>query len=90
MLKNLDLTRGLVFSGQLMLVLTQKSVSREEAYIWTQRNAMKVWDEGGSYAALINKDADITSKLSSDEIDRVFDLKHYLRNVGRVFDRVFS
>jgi len=90
MLKNLDLTRGLVFSGQLLLALTQKGVTREDAYAWTQRNAMKVWDEGGDYQQLINQDADIASKLSSDEIARVFDLKHYLRNVEKVFDRVFS
>ena len=50
MLKNLGLTRGLVFSGQLLLALTQRGVSREDAYAWTQRNAMKVWDEGGDYA----------------------------------------
>ncbi|MBC7900508.1 MAG: adenylosuccinate lyase [Saprospiraceae bacterium] len=90
MLKNLNLTGGLVFSGQLMLALTQKGISREEAYIWTQRNAMKVWDEGGEYEELINKDADISSKLSSEEIARVFDLKHYLRNVDKVFARVFN
>ncbi|MEO6655614.1 MAG: adenylosuccinate lyase [Pyrinomonadaceae bacterium] len=90
MLKNLDLTRGLVFSGQLMLALTQKSVSREHAYAWTQRNAMKVWDEGGDYADLINKDADISANLSAEEIARVFDLAHYLRNVDKVFERVFS
>jgi adenylosuccinate lyase len=90
MLKNLDLTRGLVFSGQLMLVLTQKGVSREDAYAWTQRNAMKVWDEGGDYVDQIKKDADISSYLSAEEIARVFDLKHYLRNVDEVFERVFS
>lgn len=90
MLKNLDLTRGLVFSGQLMLALTQKGVSREEAYTWTQRNAMKVWDEGGNYRKLIENDADISSRLSADEIARVFDLQHYLRNVDKVFERVFS
>ncbi len=89
MKKNLDLTRGLVFSGQLMLVLTQKGISREDAYTWTQRNAMKVWDEGGDYRELIELDADISSHLSTEEIARVFDLKHYLRNVGEVFDRVF-
>ena len=89
MLKNLDLTRGLVFSGQLMLALTQKGVSREDAYDWTQRNAMKVWDEGGEYQKLIKKDADISSHLSAEEINRVFDLKHYLRNVDKVFARVF-
>jgi adenylosuccinate lyase len=89
MLKNLNLTRGLVFSGQLLLALTQKGVSREEAYAWTQRNAMKVWDEGGEFKKLVIKDADISSRLSEDEIARVFDLKHYLRNVDKVFGRVF-
>ncbi len=90
MLKNLELTRGLVFSGQLMLALTQKGVTREDAYVYTQRNAMKVWDEGGEYSELVKGDADISSHLSADEIARVFDLKHYLRNVDRVFERVFS
>src|SRR6188768_1772396 len=90
MLKNLGLTRGLVFSGQLLLALTQKGISREDAYVYTQRNAMKVWDEGGDYAELVKNDADISSHLSAEEIARVFDLKHYLRNVGKVFDRVFD
>ena len=90
MLKNLNLTRGLVFSGQLLLALTQKGVSREDAYAWTQRNAMKVWDEGGEYAELIKRDADISSRLSGEEIARVFDLNHYLRNVDKVFTRVFA
>lgn len=90
MLTNLALTRGLVFSGQLLLALTQKGVSREDAYAWTQRNAMKVWDDGGEYEELLKKDADISSHLSADEIARVFDLKHYLRNVDKVFDRVFN
>ena len=90
MLKNIELTRGLTFSGQLMLALTQKGVSREDAYVYTQRNAMKVWDEGGDYKELVMNDADISRQLSSEEIARVFDLKHYLRNVGKVFDRVFG
>ena len=90
MMKNLNLTRGLVFSGQLLLALTQKGVSREDAYGWTQRNAMKVWDEGGDYQTLVTSDADISSKLSSEEIARVFDLRHYLRNVDKVFARVFN
>jgi adenylosuccinate lyase len=90
MLKNLNATRGLVFSGQLMLALTQKGVSREDAYAWTQRNAMKVWDEGGEYQELVTKDADISSRLSAEEIARVFDVSHYLRNVQKVFLRVFG
>lgn len=90
MLKNLNLTRGLVFSGQLMLALTQKGVSREDAYVFTQRNAMKVWDEGGEYKDLVMNDEDIRTKLSVEEIEKVFDVKHYLRNVGKVFERVFK
>ncbi len=90
MLKNLNLTRGLVFSGQLLLALTQKGVSREDAYVMTQRNAMKVWDEGLDYQDLIEKDADISSHLSAEEIARVFDVRHYLRNVEKVFARVFD
>ncbi len=73
-----------------MLDLTQKGVSREDAYVYTQRNAMKVWDEGGEYKELVTNDADISSHLSSEEIARVFDLGHYLRNVGRVYERVFE
>ena len=90
MLKNLNMTGGLVFSGQLMLALTQNGISREDAYVYTQRNAMKVWDEGGEYKELVMKDADISSRLSQEEIGRVFDLKHYLRNVEKVFSRVFD
>ena len=90
MLKNLNITRGLVFSGQLLLALTQKGVSREDAYSWTQRNAMKVWDQGGEYSELVQKDADISTHLSAEEIARVFDVGHYLRNVDRVFERVFA
>jgi adenylosuccinate lyase len=90
MLKNIELTKGLTFSGQLMLALTQKGVSREDAYVYTQRNAMKVWDEDGDYKELVTSDADVTSKLSPEEIARVFDLKHYLRNVDKVFERVFG
>jgi adenylosuccinate lyase len=90
MLKNLHLTRGLIFSGQLLLALTQKGVSREEAYLWTQRNAMKVWDEGGEYLDLVKKDVDISAHLSPEEIARVFDIQHYLKNVNKVFERVFN
>ncbi len=90
MLKNIALTRGLVFSGPLLLALTRKGVTREDAYTWTQRNAMKVWDEGAEYIDLVRSDRDISSRLTADEIERVFDLNHYLRNVDRVFDRVFA
>jgi len=90
MLENLNATRGLVFSGQLLLALTQKGVSREEAYVWAQRNAMQVWDNGGNFKNLVLADKDITKILSHEEIEKVFDVKYYLRNVDRVFKRVFG
>ena len=89
MLENLNATRGLIFSGQLLLALTNKGVSREAAYDWVQRNAMKVWDEGTDFLKLIKADADIGAKLTSDEIDQTFSLDHYLRNVDTIFERVF-
>jgi adenylosuccinate lyase len=90
MLENLNLTRGLVFSGQLLLALTQKGVSREDAYVFAQRNAMRVWDEGGNFKDLALADKDITEHLSNEEIEKVFSYEHYLRNVGKVFERVFG
>jgi adenylosuccinate lyase len=90
MLKNLGATRGSIFSGQLLLALTQAGVSREQAYEWVQRNALKAWDEGGELQILAANDKDISAHLSRAEIDRVFSLDTYLRNVDKVFARVFS
>jgi len=80
----------LVFSGQLLLALTQKGVSREDAYVFAQRNAMKVWDEAADFKELVLADKDVTDKLSVEEIERVFSFEHYLRNVEKVFVRVFE
>jgi len=90
MLQNLQITRGLIFSGQLLLVLTQKGVSRETAYEWVQRNAMKVWDENKDFHELVSNDTDIKSQLSPREIDAIFTLDTYLRNINAIFDRVFG
>jgi adenylosuccinate lyase len=90
MLENIQATRGLVFSGELLLALTQKGVARETAYEWVQRNAMKVWDENKNFRELLGSDADISGQLSADEIDAVFNLDTYLRNVDTIFERVFG
>ena len=90
MLENLKLTRGLIFSGQLLLALTNAGVSREQAYEWVQRNSMRVWDEGTEFQELVNADSDIAARLTQQEIDRVFSLDHYLRNVDAIYDRVFG
>lgn len=90
MLENLAATRGSIFSGQLLLVLTQAGVSREQAYEWVQRNALQAWDEGGDLQTLAAADKDISAHLSREQIDRVFSLDTYLRNVDKVFARVFA
>jgi adenylosuccinate lyase len=90
MLENLAATRGSIFSGQLLLVLTQAGVSREQAYEWVQRNALQAWDEGGDLQTLAAADKDISAHISREQIDRVFSLDTYLRNVDKVFARVFG
>jgi len=89
MLENLKATRGLIFSGQLLLALTQAGVARETAYEWVQRNAMKAWDEGREFQSLVSADKDITTNLSKAQIAAVFSLDTYLRNVDAIFSRVF-
>src|SRR5256714_1985831 len=90
MMENLNATRGLVFSGQLLLALTQAGVARETAYEWVQRNAMKSWDEGADFHELVSADKDIAKTLSQEQIKAVFSLDEYLTNVGKVFARVFT
>ena len=90
MLENLNATRGLIFSGQLLLALTSRGVSRETAYEWVQRNAMRVWDENQDFLDLIMADKDIRNQLSEGEVRQVFSLDHYLRNVSAIFERVFK
>jgi adenylosuccinate lyase len=90
MRENLGLTHGLIYSGELLLELVSKGVSREDAYRWVQRNAMRVWDEGGSFKEKVLGDADITRLCSAKEIDAVFDSSRLVRNVDRIFERVFG
>jgi adenylosuccinate lyase len=90
MLENLNATRGSVFSQQLLLALTQAGVSREQAYEWVQRNALQAWDEGQELKSLVSADKEISAHLNQEQIDRVFSLDTYLRNVGAIFQRVFG
>jgi adenylosuccinate lyase len=90
MKQNLELTHGLIYSGELLLALVARNVSREDAYCWVQRNAMRVWDEGGTFKDKILTDADIKKTLSASDIDHVFDSSRLLANVDRIFDRVFK
>ncbi len=90
MMENLNLMRGLIFSGQLLLDLTEKGVSREEAYRWVQRNAMQVWETGKDFKSLVERDPDIRKLLSPREITATFNLGRYLKHVDRIFRRVFG
>jgi adenylosuccinate lyase len=87
---NLDLTRGLAFSGTLLLELTQKGLSREAAYALVQRHAMDTWDKGGDYRDRVLADPAITEVLSKEEIDRAFSLDQSLRHIDAIFDRTLE
>src|SRR3990167_4623033 len=92
MQKNLDRMGGLVHSQRVLLALTQAGASREESYVLVQRNAMKVWDSDGqlSLLELLKADADVTAKLSADELTALFDLGYHMKHVDTIFDRVFG
>ena len=87
---NLDKLGGLVHSQQVLLALTQKGVSREDAYVFVQRNAMKIWADGGSYLDKLKTDSDVTAKLSHNELDALFDLDQHFHHVDTIFERVFG
>ena len=90
MSENLELTHGLVYSGELLLELVSKGITREEAYRWVQRNAMRVWDEGGTFKDKVLSDADIVRVCSKKDVEKVFDSTRLLKNVDRIFARVFG
>ena len=87
---NLDQLGGLVHSQQVLLALTQKGVSRENAYVYVQRNAMKIWAEGGSYLDNLKADTDVSAHLSDQELDSLFDLSQHFQHVDTIFKRVFG
>ena len=90
MRENLELTRGLAFSGTLLLALAEKGLSREEAYALVQRHAMDTWDRGGDFRERILADAEIGAALSKEEIDRAFSLEQALRHVDAIFARTLD
>jgi adenylosuccinate lyase len=90
MRKNLDRLGGLIHSQRVLLALTQKGVSREEAYSYVQRNAMPVWRGEGDFLTLLKKDPDVSKALSAAELEELFDLDYHLKHVDTVFRRVFG
>jgi adenylosuccinate lyase len=90
MRENLEQSRGLVFSGSLLLELARKGLSREDAYRLVQRHAMETWERGGDFRERVASDPAISELLSKEEIDRAFDLGHALRNVDAIFERTLA
>lgn len=87
---NMAKSFGLYNSQKVMLALTEKGLSRENAYSIVQSNAMKSWKEEKEFKGLLLKDRDIKKYLSKAEIDNIFDLRHYFKNIGYIFERVFG
>jgi adenylosuccinate lyase len=87
---NLDSMKGLVFSGQVLLVLAEKGLSREDAYRLVQRNAMKVWQEQGTLRELLGADEEVAKWLSAEELDDAFDLERQMEHVDTIYRRVFG
>ena len=90
MQKNLDRLGGLVHSQRVLLALTQKGASREDAYRLVQRNAMPVWRGEGNFLELLKADADVKKYLSDAEIEERFDLGYHTKHVDTIFARVFG
>ena len=90
MRKNLDRLGGLIHSQRVLLALTQKGVSREDAYAWVQRNAMPVWRGEGDFLSLLKADKDVAAAMSPEELEALFDLGYHLKHVDTIFARVFG
>ncbi len=90
MKKNLEQTRGLIFSQSVLLALVRKGAQREDAYRWVQRNAMRVWEKGEDFLPLLKKDKDVKKYLSGKDLEQAFNLKSQFKNVDTIFRRVFG
>ena len=90
MLENLNRSRGVVFSGTVLLELARRGISREQAYEWVQRNAMRSFHEQKDFKSLLLADPDLTKVLTPAEVEKAFDLNDQMRNVDAIFERVFA
>jgi adenylosuccinate lyase len=90
MRKNLELTGGTIYSQGVLLALARAGVAREDAYRWVQRNAMRTYNEGGSFKDYLLADSEVTERLPAAEIENIFSLEHHLRRIPEIFARVFG
>jgi adenylosuccinate lyase len=87
---NLESTGGLFFSQRVLLALTESGVDRDEAYRLTQRNAMAVWSEGGTFKEHLAADSEVMAHLQTDQLEELFDLNYFLKYVDTIFSQVFG
>jgi adenylosuccinate lyase len=90
MFKNLESTGGLVFSGQLLLDLSENGMAREDAYRLVQKHAMRAWKDDLNFRELVMNDPEITSRVPAKQIEQAFSIERQLRNVDKIFKRVFG
>ena len=90
MRRNLEMTKGLIFSQQVLLELARCGVTREDAYKMVQRQAMRAWEEGIDFKSLLLEDVDIRKYLSQEKILQIFDVVYHLKHVDTIFKRVFG
>ena len=88
MMKNINLTNGLIFSQEVLLALIKKGLKREDAYKVVQKNAMKVWEENCDFKNELYNDDEVTKNLSKKEIDELFDLNKILINIKKIYKRI--
>jgi adenylosuccinate lyase len=87
---NLERTGGLFFSQRVLLALTESGVDRDEAYRLTQRNAMAVWNDGGTFKDQLAGDSEVMAHLHPEQLEELFDLNYYLKHVDTIFSQVFG
>lgn len=85
---NVESSRGLIFSQQVLLSLIDKGLSREDSYKIVQRNAMKSWDEGEDFRSLLKNDTDALASLSIDDMEKIFDYGYYTKHIDETFERI--
>ena len=90
MKRNMEKVRGMYFSQAVLLALTDRGISREDAYSWVQRCAMRVWDEDVPLRESLGQDQDIMANLDKDVLDQCFDLDHQLRNIATIYERTLA
>ncbi|MBY0356335.1 MAG: adenylosuccinate lyase [Rickettsiales bacterium] len=89
MRENMERLGGLIFSQRVLLALTQAGVSREDAYRFVQRNAMKVWEQGKDFMSELLADAEVTNALPKEELTALFDMNYHTKHVDTIFARIF-